>query len=190
MREMSANACGCLPCSNHHQHHQHSHLRHLKRPINLKTNNNNSLYSTLDDELNINNNNNNGMPFGLNGDALDESLDTTEMTRMDCIAMSLALMIIPFIPATNLFFYVGFVIAERILYIPSFGYCLLIAIAIESFLKRKSLRFMAFTALAVLLVSFSLRTVFRNMDWLTEESLYRSGISINPPKGNGHSAQH
>ena len=34
---------------------------------------------------------------------------------------------VPFIPATNLFFYVGFVVAERILYIPSIGFCLLAA---------------------------------------------------------------
>jgi hypothetical protein len=38
-------------------------------------------------------------------------------------------MIIPFIPATNLLFYVGFVIAERVLYLPSIGYCLLVAVS-------------------------------------------------------------
>ena len=35
--------------------------------------------------------------------------------------LSLSAMILPFLPATNLFFYVGFVLAERILYIPSQG---------------------------------------------------------------------
>ena len=41
--------------------------------------------------------------------------------------MCLALVIIPFVPATNIFFKVGFVIAERVLYLPSAGYCLLVA---------------------------------------------------------------
>lgn len=36
-------------------------------------------------------------------------------------------MVFPFLPASNLFFPVGFVIAERILYIPSMGFCLLVA---------------------------------------------------------------
>jgi hypothetical protein len=40
---------------------------------------------------------------------------------------SLVFLILPFLPASNLFFPVGFVVAERILYIPSMGLCMLIA---------------------------------------------------------------
>ena len=40
-------------------------------------------------------------------------------------ASCLSLMALPFLPASNLFFYVGFVVAERVLYIPSAGFCLL-----------------------------------------------------------------
>lgn len=36
-------------------------------------------------------------------------------------------MVLPFLPASNLFFPVGFVVAERVLYIPSMGFCLLVA---------------------------------------------------------------
>lgn len=43
------------------------------------------------------------------------------------LLMGLSILVLPFIPATNLFFYVGFVVAERILYIPSMGFCLLAA---------------------------------------------------------------
>lgn len=42
------------------------------------------------------------------------------------IIISLALMILPFLPASNLFFPVGFVIAERVLYAPSMGFCMLV----------------------------------------------------------------
>lgn len=35
--------------------------------------------------------------------------------------------ILPFLPATNMFFYVGFAVAERVLYVPSMGFCLLVA---------------------------------------------------------------
>jgi hypothetical protein len=189
MNEWST-GCGCAPCCYQHQHHQHSHqhhLKHIKRPFNLKSNNNNSLCSSIEDYYNIGGTNNNGVisaGTGLNTTGpLDETYNST-MTTTDCITMALSLLVIPFIPATNLFFYVGFVIAERILYIPSFGYCLLIAIGIDSFLKRKTIRFVTLIALSLLLLSFSVRTFVRNIDWLTEENLYRSGIDINPPKGN------
>jgi hypothetical protein len=158
----------------------------------LKSNNNNSLCSSIEDDFSIGGANNNGLINAantttlFNSNTFDDTFNysySSTITRMDCITMSLALMIIPFLPATNLFFYVGFVIAERILYIPSFGYCLFISIGIESFMKRKTMRFITLIALSILLISFSLRTFVRNIDWLTEENLYRSGIAINPPKG-------
>mgnify|MGYP001425594646 CR=1 FL=1 len=34
------------------------------------------------------------------------------------------MLIVPFLPAANVFFYVGTVLAERLLYIPSMGYCI------------------------------------------------------------------
>uniref|UniRef100_A0A3F2YZN5 dolichyl-phosphate-mannose--protein mannosyltransferase n=1 Tax=Anopheles melas TaxID=34690 RepID=A0A3F2YZN5_9DIPT len=44
------------------------------------------------------------------------------------LLMSVALLALPFLPASNLLFYVGFVVAERILYLPSVGYCLLVGL--------------------------------------------------------------
>lgn len=44
------------------------------------------------------------------------------------LALSLSLTVIPFIPASNLLFPVGFVLAERVLYTPSVGYCCILAI--------------------------------------------------------------
>ncbi len=41
---------------------------------------------------------------------------------------SLCFLVLPFIPASNLFFPVGFVVAERVLYVPSIGYCMLFAV--------------------------------------------------------------
>ena len=43
------------------------------------------------------------------------------------VIVSLSLMIFPFLPASNLFFPVGFVVAERVLYLPSMGFCMLVA---------------------------------------------------------------
>lgn len=57
---------------------------------------------------------------------------------MVCIFMqSLSLMILPFIPASNLFFPVGFVVAERILYTPSMGFSMLVALGFQILLDNK-----------------------------------------------------
>lgn len=43
------------------------------------------------------------------------------------LPQALSLIVLPFIPASNLFFPVGFVVAERVLYVPSMGFCVLVA---------------------------------------------------------------
>uniref|UniRef100_A0A182F5G0 DUF1736 domain-containing protein n=1 Tax=Anopheles albimanus TaxID=7167 RepID=A0A182F5G0_ANOAL len=48
------------------------------------------------------------------------------------LLMSVALLALPFLPATNLLFYVGFVVAERVLYLPSVGFCLLVGLGASS----------------------------------------------------------
>ena len=105
--------------------------------------------------------------------------------QLDAVILGAALLVIPFLPASNLFFYVGFVVAERVLYIPSMGYCLLVAAgfrALRARLGRRGRRTAAGLAVALLL-AMAARTVVRNQDWRTEERLYRSGIAVNPPKG-------
>ena len=46
------------------------------------------------------------------------------------LTLGLVLLLVPFLPACNLFFRVGFVVAERVLYLSSAGYCLLLAYAL------------------------------------------------------------
>lgn len=46
------------------------------------------------------------------------------------LTMALALLIVPFLPASNLFFRVGFVIAERVLYLSTAGFCILVVMGI------------------------------------------------------------
>lgn len=98
--------------------------------------------------------------------------------------VSLGILIFAFIPASNLFFYVGFVVAERVLYIPSVGFSLLIAGGVDILWQKchcRKLHVLAIS-LAAILVLFAARTVYRNWDWQNEETLYRSGISVNPAK--------
>lgn len=97
--------------------------------------------------------------------------------------LSISLLMLPFLPATNLLFYVGFVVAERVLYLPSAGLCLLLGMGCARLWKSRKFRKLSGCLLLVLLVVFSARTVLRNRDWSNEESLYRSALHVNPPKG-------
>lgn len=80
---------------------------------------------------------------------------------MDQIAWSLMLLIVPFVPASNLLFPVGFLVAERTLYLPSLGFCLLLVQTIEHLLvvvvgdvKGRSLSESRLSELKIPLVTF------------------------------------
>ncbi|XP_059617887.1 protein O-mannosyl-transferase TMTC2 [Phlebotomus argentipes] len=125
------------------------------------------------------------------------------------VLMAVALLVLPFLPATNLFFYVGFVVAERILYLPSVGACLLAGLAAGHILdaaapssapttvprkrsaasrirEQQRQRITVTVFILVVLSVFCFRTVIRNFDWRNEESLYRSAIDVIPPKALGN----
>uniref|UniRef100_A0A4W4HJF4 DUF1736 domain-containing protein n=1 Tax=Electrophorus electricus TaxID=8005 RepID=A0A4W4HJF4_ELEEL len=107
-------------------------------------------------------------------------------SKENMVVFSLGLLALPFLPATNMFFYVGFVVAERVLYIPSMGFCLLVVLGLRTLCVRarqRSSRTLLLGCTAGLLLLYSLRTVHRNQDWQNEDSLYRSGITVNPAKG-------
>lgn len=89
--------------------------------------------------------------------------------------IALTILMFSFLPASNLFFYVGFVVAERILYIPSVGFCLLIAIGADIIWRAcNEDQQRLFTGLLVCVFILSVaRTVQRNWDWQNEETLYR-----------------
>ncbi|XP_046890771.1 protein O-mannosyl-transferase TMTC2 [Hypomesus transpacificus] len=112
-------------------------------------------------------------------------LPTTE----NVVVFSLGLLAIPFLPATNLFFYVGFVVAERVLYIPSMGFCLLVSLGLRALgvrARRRSARTLLLCCSAALVLLLGLKTVLRNGDWHDEEMLYKSGIYVNPAKAWGN----
>lgn len=98
----------------------------------------------------------------------------------------LALMVLPFIPASNLLFPVGFVIAERVLYIPSMGFCVLVGYGvwhIVSSSDRKILRILVSVGLVCLVAVHSTKTLTRNRDWHSSLTLYNSAVQISPRNG-------
>ena len=102
------------------------------------------------------------------------------------VALSLSLLVLPYLPASNLFFPVGFVVAERVLYLPSMGFCMLVGFGAHRILKSvesKILRAIIYLFVVGLVSINSLKTGLRNLDWATDYSIYASAVRINPSHG-------
>ena len=122
---------------------------------------------------------------------------TGNTRRAKTVLFALCLMVFPFLPASNLFFPVGFVVAERVLYLPSMGFSLLVACGVWTLPQSgrslpQSGRCLVATGLALTIGMHSLKTVVRNADWNSDQTLFQSAISINPANGKlynnlGHS---
>ncbi|XP_044290018.1 protein O-mannosyl-transferase TMTC1 isoform X2 [Varanus komodoensis] len=103
------------------------------------------------------------------------------------VLVGLLFLVFPFIPASNLFFRVGFVVAERVLYMPSMGYCILLVHGLNKLCTwLNKWRFTAVTTSALLLLLFSWKTVKQNEIWLSRESLFRSGVQTLPHNAKVH----
>lgn len=108
------------------------------------------------------------------------ALESDERHRRPLL-MGLSLMCFPYLPASNLLHPVGFVVAERVLYLPSLGFCLLVAQGC-SLLAQQYRRYCAWLKLgvAVLLLTHAAKTFLRNYDWWSEQSLYESALRVSP----------
>lgn len=112
--------------------------------------------------------------------------------RSPQVAMLLftAFMVLPFVPASNALFYVGFVVAERVLYLPSVGFCFLLGLGAGSLTRnwrRCEMRSRIFMLVLLTgLLAMSAATLRRNLDWSDEESLFKSALHVNPPKGRSN----
>ncbi|KAI0217673.1 Protein O-mannosyl-transferase TMTC3 [Lamellibrachia satsuma] len=99
--------------------------------------------------------------------------------RVRAVIMSLAMMVFPFIPALNLFFPVGFVVAERVLYLPSMGFCMLMALGFELLLSKQALRHVLWLGMGLFLLTHSLKTISRNKDWKSEYTIFQAALRVN-----------
>ncbi|XP_022794710.1 transmembrane and TPR repeat-containing protein 1-like isoform X1 [Stylophora pistillata] len=128
----------------------------------------------------------------------------TPSRDQDVLVLSLAMLGIPFLPASNLFFRVGFVVAERILYIPSMGFCMLVVCGFNKLasvlvangkvamkdrcteVRMNLLHKVLLSGVFVLIGLFCWKTVVRNRVWSNREALFRSGIETLPHNAKAH----
>eukprot|EP00057_Strongylocentrotus_purpuratus_P029584 XP_011684058.1 PREDICTED: transmembrane and TPR repeat-containing protein 3-like [Strongylocentrotus purpuratus] len=94
------------------------------------------------------------------------------------LIMALSFLVLPFLPASNLFFPVGFVVAERVLYAPSIGYCLLVAKAMERLQANRTRKYVVRVIFAIILLLHAGKTIQRNPDWDSNHSLINSALKV------------
>lgn len=118
---------------------------------------------------------------------IKQALCSPDSSKRRTLTFGLVLLVIPFLPASNLFFRVGFVIAERVLYLSTAGYCLILAYAVAHcccrWRKHKTLLQAAMLALLGINV---VRCAHRSQQWTSEQSLFTSALSVCPLNAKVH----
>lgn len=118
---------------------------------------------------------------------LNQALCSQDIHKRRTLTLALVLLVVPFLPASNMFFRVGFVIAERVLYLSSAGYCLLLAYSLGQCCCRwtKYRKLLCVSMLAVLCV-YVVRCALRSHQWRSEQSLFTSALSVCPLNAKVH----
>lgn len=93
---------------------------------------------------------------------------------------AVSLLALFYLPSSNLLVQVGFVVAERVLYIPSMGYCLLVGIGAAQLIKyrHRILAPLAKFGIGFLIISFSVKTVHRSGVWNSGMGLYIEALKL------------
>ncbi|GMR34079.1 hypothetical protein PMAYCL1PPCAC_04274, partial [Pristionchus mayeri] len=90
------------------------------------------------------------------------------------------LTVVPFLPASNLLVTVGFTVAERVLYLPSIGVCLLLPAAIDTIRNRisidKSIKSLGWTFLIIA----SAMSAQRSYEWRSSLTLFSKDLAVCP----------
>lgn len=102
------------------------------------------------------------------------------------VTMGLGFLVIPFLPASNLFFRVGFAVAERVLYLPSVGYCMLLTYGYSRVCRQCIKKKLVTLTVLGLLATNVIRCVQRSNQWKSEELLFQSALFVCPLNAKVH----
>ena len=95
--------------------------------------------------------------------------------RRPLAAFAAGWVVVTWLPCSNLVPLTPFFVAERYLYVPSFGLCLLFGLAASEALRRWYRPALAVVALGLLLAAG--RTWTRSADWASERALWESAVA-------------
>ncbi|XP_053311295.1 protein O-mannosyl-transferase TMTC4 [Spea bombifrons] len=120
--------------------------------------------------------------FGL----MYQALCSTDGQKRRILTVGLGFLIIPFLPASNVFFRVGFAVAERVLYLPSIGYCVLVTYGYCKLCRQvKNKKLLGTVMLGIVAINVA-RCIYRSHQWTSEELLFNSALSVCPLNAKVH----
>lgn len=106
------------------------------------------------------------------------------LTRRTVWALGGAIYLAAFATTSNVLIPTGTIMGERLAYLPSAGFCLLVALLWFELKKRASTA--SWVALAVVVCVLSARTVVRNRDWRSNFTLYSAAVRVVPDDSRMH----
>ena len=85
-----------------------------------------------------------------------------------------------FVPASNLFFPIGTIMADRLLYLPSLGLLACFVLAIYASARVPQMKAIPAAVLGLITVGFAVRTWVRNPDWKTDLTIATADVRVSP----------
>ena len=106
-------------------------------------------------------------------------------TRRSAWLLAGSLYLVAFSVTANILVPTGTIMGERLAYLPSAGFCLLVALLWVRLEERK--RTFAWAVLSLLLVALATRTLVRNRDWRNNFTLFSTEVKAVPGNARAHS---
>ncbi|QLH45468.1 MAG: hypothetical protein HWD58_07565 [Bacteroidota bacterium] len=101
--------------------------------------------------------------------------------RKSKFLFALLLLVLPLLLVNNLIFNVGATMGERLIYLSSFGFCLLLIMGFEVLINQTRWKQLwTIAILAPVMLVFAIKTWSRNPDWKNNTTLYQSDIKKYP----------
>jgi len=104
--------------------------------------------------------------------------------RAPVLLLAVLFVAVPLAVTSNVFFPIGTIKAERLLYLPSVGWCL--AFGWLAAAAARSHRRVALAAVAALVIAFAARTWARNPDWRDNLTLFNVAVLSEPDSAKAH----
>jgi tetratricopeptide (TPR) repeat protein len=108
----------------------------------------------------------------------------TLWTRRRAWFLAAAIFLLSFAVTANILIPTGTLMAERLIYLPSAGFCLLMALVWTPLAARKPAA--AWIVLTIAVLALGTRTILRNRDWNDDLALFSSGVQTAPGSARVH----
>ena len=111
--------------------------------------------------------------------------------KKEALLVALSWFAVTFLPASGIFLRLGTLLAERLLYLPSVGFCIFFAVILHRVASNlfkllgatnleQLVKPFCFCVSIVIIAMYSLRTVQRNHDWMDDRTLHLSSFTVCP----------